>query len=264
MATVLDSGFVSRMSSSYGWETTYCGYRWDAKIGLYAVRNRFYHPLLGRWLTRDPIGYADGMSLYSAYFVPNKVDPSGLLKQDFRQVMYDLCDKCLNDETIIDCKVAADNIARVMEYSQKRTNDKRYRGNNTFTDACNGYLCWDWADIYYRIGKKYNQDGGICGQVKKIVKNRKDSDNRIRKFHFFVRFCAGEKNCNKKECCIDVDDAWFMKGNDCIHEVDTFINRDKGNKDFQWVDVDDIDIGYRNKYQKIPMIDPNDLIKKKK
>ena len=78
MATVLDSGFVSRTSSSYQWETTYCGYRWDANTGLLAVRNRFYHPLLGRWINRDPIGYADGMSLYGAYFVPNGVDPYGL------------------------------------------------------------------------------------------------------------------------------------------------------------------------------------------
>jgi RHS repeat-associated protein len=27
--------------------------------GLHLVRNRMYHPPLGRWLQRDPIGYAD-------------------------------------------------------------------------------------------------------------------------------------------------------------------------------------------------------------
>jgi len=36
-----------------------------------------YHPALGRFIARDPIGYADGWNLYEAYFVPNNIDPSG-------------------------------------------------------------------------------------------------------------------------------------------------------------------------------------------
>jgi RHS repeat-associated protein len=32
--------------------------------GLYTVRHRHYAPDLGRWLSRDPLGYVDGMSLY--------------------------------------------------------------------------------------------------------------------------------------------------------------------------------------------------------
>jgi len=42
----------------------YCGYYFDDETGLYSVRHRYYHPSLGRWLSRDPIGYSDGMSLY--------------------------------------------------------------------------------------------------------------------------------------------------------------------------------------------------------
>jgi len=42
----------------------YCGYWRDAETHLYHVRRRTYHPLLGRWLQRDPLGYVDGMSLY--------------------------------------------------------------------------------------------------------------------------------------------------------------------------------------------------------
>jgi RHS repeat-associated protein len=39
-----------------------------------------YVPNLGRFLTRDPAGYVDGMSLYEYVRgrVPNAVDPSGL------------------------------------------------------------------------------------------------------------------------------------------------------------------------------------------
>ncbi len=45
------------------------------------MRNRNYHPDLGRWLQRDPLGYVDGMSLYE-YVRGNPLkflDPFGLL-----------------------------------------------------------------------------------------------------------------------------------------------------------------------------------------
>ena len=40
-------------------------------------RARYYHAELGRFISRDPIGYVDGMNLYRAYFVPSGFDPSG-------------------------------------------------------------------------------------------------------------------------------------------------------------------------------------------
>ncbi len=36
----------------------------DAETQNYYVRNRYYLPTLGRWLTRDPIGYQGGINLY--------------------------------------------------------------------------------------------------------------------------------------------------------------------------------------------------------
>ncbi len=36
----------------------------DADTQNYYVRNRYYLPTLGRWLTRDPIGYQGGINLY--------------------------------------------------------------------------------------------------------------------------------------------------------------------------------------------------------
>ena len=45
-------------------EILYRGYRYDPETGLYHVRRRPYHPTMGRWLSRDPIGYGDGGSLY--------------------------------------------------------------------------------------------------------------------------------------------------------------------------------------------------------
>ena len=41
-------------------------------------RARYYDPNLGEFISRDPLGYVDGMSLYRAYFVPGGMDPLGL------------------------------------------------------------------------------------------------------------------------------------------------------------------------------------------
>ncbi|MGB6917060.1 MAG: RHS repeat-associated core domain-containing protein, partial [Phycisphaerae bacterium] len=60
--------------------TLYAGYHLDTETGLYSVRNRMYHPTLGRWITRDPGGYADGVNFYEYVggFPTRALDPSGL------------------------------------------------------------------------------------------------------------------------------------------------------------------------------------------
>ena len=69
------------VQSNYGAnEIIFCGYRFDPETELYYVRNRTYSPILGRWLQRDPIGYAGGINLYE-YVNGNSIimsDPSGL------------------------------------------------------------------------------------------------------------------------------------------------------------------------------------------
>ncbi len=60
----------------------FAGYHYDTETGLYHVRNRQYHPTLGNFTTRDPIGYAAGdVNLYR--YVGNDslraTDPSGLV-----------------------------------------------------------------------------------------------------------------------------------------------------------------------------------------
>ena len=61
---VLTAAFVSRAGSNYDWETQSAGYRFDSTCGLYQVRARQYHPLLGLWEQRDPLGLSSGVNAY--------------------------------------------------------------------------------------------------------------------------------------------------------------------------------------------------------
>jgi len=63
--------------TTYGWDVLssnpdtgtgnrkgYAGYEYHEAVSLYHIRNRVFHPELGRWTRRDPLGYVDGMSVY--------------------------------------------------------------------------------------------------------------------------------------------------------------------------------------------------------
>jgi RHS repeat-associated protein len=59
----------------------YTGREWDGETSLYYYRARYYSPKLGRFLQRDPIGYASDLNIYR--YVRNNplnfVDPYGLV-----------------------------------------------------------------------------------------------------------------------------------------------------------------------------------------
>ncbi|MEX0300520.1 MAG: RHS repeat-associated core domain-containing protein, partial [Kordiimonas sp.] len=54
--------------------------RVDEETGNYYYRNRYYNPKQGRFMSQDPIGYADGLNMYAyVHNDPvNNVDPMGL------------------------------------------------------------------------------------------------------------------------------------------------------------------------------------------
>jgi len=60
----------------------YTGREWDKETGLYYYRARYYDPMVGRFISKDPIGFAGGINLY-AYVENNPInftDPTGLYK----------------------------------------------------------------------------------------------------------------------------------------------------------------------------------------
>lgn len=91
------SFLADRVGSGKQGGAAFTGYITDSETSLSYARNRMYSPTLGRFVSRDPQrqqvrydgdlrywigpqpadGYIDGFSLYSGYFVPNDVDPTG-------------------------------------------------------------------------------------------------------------------------------------------------------------------------------------------
>ena len=88
-ASALGSDPIGRgVLSSYGHRAGYAGYQWTPAAGLYHVRHRWYDPLNGTWISKDPAGYVDGASLfqYAGGMPLVGLDPYGLSYwQDFRE-----------------------------------------------------------------------------------------------------------------------------------------------------------------------------------
>jgi RHS repeat-associated protein len=67
--------------STIGNPWLFTGRQFDEETGLYFYRARYYDPVKGRFLQRDPIGYVGGVNLYEYVqsSPTNLVDPSGYL-----------------------------------------------------------------------------------------------------------------------------------------------------------------------------------------
>jgi RHS repeat-associated protein len=65
--------------------------RYDNETGLYYYRARHYNPDIGRFLQADPIGYADGLNLYTycGNNPLNYTDPYGLSKEAIEDAIAD-------------------------------------------------------------------------------------------------------------------------------------------------------------------------------
>lgn len=84
-STVLNTDLTTKSGGTgYDWEHRYTGRRLDSGTGLQLNRNRYYHLQMGRWCSRDPIGYMSGAFLLYEYVrgrTTVRIDPLGLLDQ---------------------------------------------------------------------------------------------------------------------------------------------------------------------------------------
>jgi RHS repeat-associated protein len=81
-ANGIDSLSASQIGNSYG----FTGRRLDKETGFYYYRARYYSPESGRFIQRDPLGYSDGMGVYT--YVGNNpinyIDPLGEARIGYR------------------------------------------------------------------------------------------------------------------------------------------------------------------------------------
>jgi len=75
---VTDHAGTPRSLTAHANRYTYTGREWDDAVKLYYFRARWYEPILGRYLSNDPLGFSDGMCKYCAVFVPRFTDAMGL------------------------------------------------------------------------------------------------------------------------------------------------------------------------------------------
>ena len=138
------SQWLPRTINTFENEVLYCGYRWDGgRAGHYHVRHRVYHPTLGRWTARDPIGYEGSEHLHYLYAEASPVnlrDPSG--EKTYGECL-DEWEWCYNgaDEFLRLClRHADDAFERLMCRTQYRA----------YSAACNlDFLaCWGTATMY--------------------------------------------------------------------------------------------------------------------
>ncbi len=80
-SSVLASNFSPLASTAFAWTHRYTTRELDLETGLQLNRERWYHQQLGRWTSRDPIGYEGSewnLHEYGSSQPINATDPTGL------------------------------------------------------------------------------------------------------------------------------------------------------------------------------------------
>ena len=102
----------NRSTSAYGNAIGFTGRHLDSETDLYYFRARYYDTKQGRFISRDPAGYVDGLGLYNGYFASRfMMDPSGRncsgLPSGSREICECLCssgrDNCKDECNRVHC-----------------------------------------------------------------------------------------------------------------------------------------------------------------
>jgi len=215
--TVLNPDFsaVTGNASAIGNELLYTGRRLDPETGLQLNRNRFYAAGLGRWVSRDPIGYAGGSpNLYE--YVGGRptyyVDPSGETNVN---TGVEWCEGYQKGHWVFSWFSIHDFVV---------INEKGY---GVFRDKCGNTKVREDDHIMYQLRKKTIRKGEFFSECDPIYLDDRRYD--IEKFRREYLKCIKNKKCKP---------SMYVPGfNDCTSFVRhcTYVARDKsriwGNSD---------------------------------
>ncbi|MDR1383551.1 MAG: RHS repeat-associated core domain-containing protein, partial [Planctomycetaceae bacterium] len=101
---VFDASFVPKSASIFNLTRLFTGQVLDNETGLMLYRNRVYHPMLGRFLQRDPIGYGVGDVNLMRYVKNSAIE---LYDPDGMRFVGPTCSVCLGAYMVCQRKAAA-------------------------------------------------------------------------------------------------------------------------------------------------------------
>jgi hypothetical protein len=148
----------------------------------------------------------------------NSLDPSGnstlspFGKRDHDTLLsklFKICKTCLsNIKDQENCRRKAERIAFEISGLWGRNFGLGPKPNTPMTPhTVGGWYCYEWATSFHKIGEKCG--AGIITSKTRVVRKTGFPD------HVYTRFCAGPRtNVN---CCVDVDDAFFVQGRAYCH-----------------------------------------------
>jgi len=182
---ILTSTFVGRASSLFDWNFLFHG-EFQDDSQLYNYGYRYYHPNLGRWISRDPIGEEGGLNLYfySNNNPTNEIDWIGLAVAaqpkpgDLYATLYD----AIAAGGIYAEMGSVDNFNRRHANWQKLTREQKVtREEPQWRWEFCGKVCCDSKGSYYFSAAKTDESNGSCDSY--AAPPCKDPDKRVGTYH---------------------------------------------------------------------------------
>ena len=179
--------------------------------GLWHFRARYYSDELGRFISRDPTGYVDGMSLYNGYFAARfGVDYSG-------EVWWSIVALVV---VIIIKRIAPKIIPKKVPKKTPKKKGSRGKKNNTGTGNCSkGQYALLKAAVTAAYKKKFScsrlNSSKYCPQMsinlaftQSCAASKRAINNR----------CFGGGNAGHRQAAIDAQKANFT----CIEKIEKY------------------------------------------